>query len=94
MIEYLCDKVEMNLFSNPLNQETIYETYCNVHYARGRYCIQFNFGQDVKFRSSVSDIYEANRTDNDYQSFRVSFSKDLEFLDVFDQKMYFREQQV
>ena len=54
--------------------------------------MHFSLGKELKFESTEAENFVTKRTDDDYQIFRVSFSKDLEFIDVFKQEMFFREQ--
>ena len=42
--------------------------------------MQLYFGPELKFEFEQSDTYRTERTDDNYQDFRITFSKDLEFI--------------
>ena len=92
VIEYLCEKVQMDFLSNPSSEEVVYQTECNANLIEDKFQMHFNLGKELKFKGTETDTFTTKRTDDNYQIFRISFDKDLEFLDVFKQEMFFREQ--
>ena len=91
MKAFLCDKVNMKFLTNPGDKETVYPLNCHFFLAETEAYLHLYFDNDL-VPEGDSESLLINRTDTSYQNFKISFSTDLEFMDILLSKMYFRHQ--
>ena len=70
----------MKFFTNPFDEELVLDLQCEI----------FDFNEKVGIHFSMSDDFVAddeaefviNRTDSSYQTFKLSYHDELEFLEI------------
>ena len=78
----------MEFHSNPFENLQVIQTICESFRYDDKMFLHFYFEEDSK---SLATEFVVNKTDVNKQFFKLTFSKDMEFLDVSENFMIFRE---
>ena len=79
-------------YSNPFDNLSVINSECESFFFDSKAYLHFYLDEKLNFIGKEVEHYVVNKTDLNQQYFNLTFSTDLEFLDLFENSMFFREQ--
>ena len=80
LYQFLCGKTSMKFYSNPYDKEFVLDLSCELFDVDDRVGIHFFIGDEIEIEEDAELVI--NRTDLSYQTFKIDYDKDLEFLEI------------